>query len=131
VYAQELLDPLLDIPPPGKSAIEKAKEWINTDQEPIQSTLGTYQEKNETGETEYILVWNITFGEPENKEVLIDAETGEVLSVRSTRKTFLQKFSWIHLYEAIVVFVFIAMCIYIVKVFIKRRKIEGDRMYEE
>lgn len=74
-------DLLLDIPIQETQAIESAKEEIGTYGEPAKSLLGIYTEPNET---EGRLVWNMTFDEPDNKEVLVDAVTGEVLSVKTT-----------------------------------------------
>jgi len=72
-------------PPVTKNdAIESAKEGINSNQEPSDIIRQEYP----INEEESKRVWNVTFGEPDNKEVIVDAETGEILSIRNTGSEF-------------------------------------------
>jgi len=86
VSAQEF-DVLLDIPMKEDDAVEKAQKGIQSSKEPEKSTLQMYPVETETGDIENRLVWNVTFGDPENKEVLVDAMKGTILSVKSTKET--------------------------------------------
>jgi hypothetical protein len=60
-----------------------AKDVASVNGNPQQSNLIGFMPKDGTEE---IPVWNITFGPPDNKEVLIDAFKGEVISVKSIEK---------------------------------------------
>jgi hypothetical protein len=67
-------------PPVTKTeAIKSAQEGIGGNQGPSDANLQEYS----LNETEPKRVWNITFGQPENKEVLVDATTGEILSIKT------------------------------------------------
>ena len=71
-------DSLLDFPIITQDDVDTAKRVARTNQTPENVSLAQYMEGNETR-----IAWNITFGDPVNKEVLIDAVSGKVLSVRS------------------------------------------------
>ena len=81
-----LKDPLRDVPILNEDAEEVAQSGIGSDQKPLESKLQVYTEKNETGEGETYLVWNLTFGEPDYKEVLVDATNREIISIKSVTK---------------------------------------------
>ncbi len=63
----------------GNQAIESAQSGIGSGQEPMDCAL--------TSDDDH-LIWNVKFGDPENKEVLVDANTGEILSIKSTEEPF-------------------------------------------
>ena len=75
-------DRLFDIKISDNQAIEIAKKALNSQQEPREVTLNIFSLESETGESEYLFVWNVTFGDPENKEVLIDGSKGTILSIK-------------------------------------------------
>jgi len=71
--------PVFEPPVTEDEATESAKEGIGSNQEPSDVNL----QEIPLNETESKRVWNITFGQPKNKEVIVDATTGEILSIRS------------------------------------------------
>lgn len=101
VFAQEVVplteeqakriakDLLLDIPIANSRAIEAAQEEIHTDKQPILLALSIYPQPINS-KVNYRLVWNLSFGDPDNKEVLVDAVGGDILSVRSTKHSTLR-----------------------------------------
>lgn len=74
-------DLLLDIPISNAQATKSAQKAIQAEQEPVGSSLYFYTMPNETKPR---LAWNVSFGDPVNKEVFVDAMKGDVLSVKST-----------------------------------------------
>lgn len=73
-------------PPVTKSdAVKTAQEGTGSDKEPSDANAIKDYPLNETDSRR---VWNITFGQPENKEVIVDATTGEILSIKSTTPKF-------------------------------------------
>jgi hypothetical protein len=99
-----------------------AKEVSGANGNPQQSNLIGYMPKDGTEE---IPVWNITFGEPNNKEVLIDAYKGEVISVKSIEKKENQIIELSVNYSKIIILivvVLIGVSIFIIKK--RRHKIE-------
>jgi hypothetical protein len=67
-------------------AIDSASEQVGNDESPAKTELETI---TEMGEKEPRKVWKITYDEPINKEVIVDAKTGEIINVRSTDLDFL------------------------------------------
>jgi hypothetical protein len=99
-----------------------AKDVSGANGNPEQSNLIGYMSK---GGTEEIPVWNITFGKPDNKEVLIDAYKGEVISVKSIEKKENQAFELSVKYSKIIILIvviLIGISIFIIKR--RRHKIE-------
>jgi hypothetical protein len=122
VITENLLnDPLRDIPMISEDAIESAQEVIGTTSSPEKSNLQDYAEKNETGGETTYLVWNITFGYPDNKEVLVDATNGEIISIKSVTKMYGPKNFYLISSMAIVILV-----ILIVVFLIRRRKAKSS-----
>jgi len=64
---------------PETKAIEEAKKSIGSDTKPVETKLMSNVKINDT---DYPFVWDIKFGDPDNKEVLVDAKTGEILSTK-------------------------------------------------
>lgn len=75
-------DRIFDIKVSDIQGIEIAKKALNTEQEPGEVTLNIFALESETSESEYLFVWNLTFDDPENKEVLIDGSKGTILSIK-------------------------------------------------
>jgi len=75
-------DRIFDIKLSDIQAIELSKKALNTQQEPSEVTLNIFSMQPETSELEYLFVWNITFSDPVNKEVLIDGSKGTILSIK-------------------------------------------------
>ena len=67
---------------PKTKAIEEAQKNIGSNTKPVETKLISSVEINDT---DYPLVWAIKFGDPDNKEVLVDAKTGEVLPIKSIK----------------------------------------------
>lgn len=64
---------------PENKAIESAKTETGSNSEVSSAELAS---KIQINGTTYPIVWDIKFGSPDNKEVLIDAKTGKVLSTK-------------------------------------------------
>jgi len=78
-------DRLFDIKVSDIQAIELTQKIINTDQEPEKITLNIFAKQSESSELEYLFVWNLSFGYPENKEVLIDGNKGTILLIKDQK----------------------------------------------
>ena len=76
--------PVFEPPVTEDEAIESAQEGTGINQEPSDVNI----QEIPLNETESKRVSNITFGLPENKEVIVDATTGEILSIKSTASRF-------------------------------------------
>jgi hypothetical protein len=67
---------------PETKAIEEAKKSIGSNTKPVETKLMTNIKINNS---DYTFIWDIKFGDPDNKEVLVDAKTGEILSTKSIK----------------------------------------------
>jgi len=79
--AKELIeDRIFDIKVSDTEAIELAKKAINTAKEPEIITLDVF-----ALESEYLFIWNLSFDDPDNKEVLVDGTKGSILSIKARK----------------------------------------------
>jgi len=69
-----------------EEAIEKAQEFLQTEQKPnnVEKTIKDVIKEN--NELEPRLVWNVVFGCPNPKSINIDAKTGDILNVENLNK---------------------------------------------
>lgn len=102
-------------------ATESAEEDIETTKPPINAELMTNFKKDDAA---YPFVWKIEFGDPDNKEVLIDAKTGKVLSIKSVEESA-ESVNWNKLFSnsriIAIFFVILIVVIIIVLILIKRK----------
>lgn len=129
VSAQEIGDPLLDVPIPDDVAINEAQGGIQSSQEPKESNLQMYPVKTETGNIENRLVWNVTFGEPENKEVIVDAKTGTVLSVIEKKENITLGITRYPIF-LIIIGIVVLMCIFLIISIKIRKRTSADQEIE-
>ena len=114
-------DPLRDIPILSDDAVELAQSGVGSTSNPKDSNLQVYTETDETGNETSYLVWNITFGEPENKEVLVDANNGEIISIKIIAKAPNLK----SLYLIFIIIIILVSVIVISIFLIRKMKKEG------
>ena len=114
---QDILQGYYPIPQVSENeAINSAQESTGIGDKPIETNL-EYVPSNETGIFDYKLAWEVTFN---NKKVIVDAESGNVLSIESTKEKFNLKF-FEHDIFIIIVIVVILIGIYL----FRRRRISN------
>lgn len=100
-----------------------ARGFLSIDEQPIDTSLNLLVEDNETK-----LVWNVLFGEPINKEVLINAKTGDVLGVNivKLREKLLSKISQLYSLKLFLILfvlgIFSIVCYIIIKKSKKKKR---------
>lgn len=112
----DLIKPLIS----ENKAIALAKQYSGSNEEPTNYKI--------TNDEDDRLVWDIKFSAPENKEVLIDAKTGNLISIKKTENLrqleLLNKQSY-NPFLMITFFIIVVAIILVMFVFIKRMRRSG------